>query len=116
MNIEELKSANTEVIHAFLQEQRELVNGHPYNSLIGKNIIVRTVTMIYTGKLAAVYPNELVLTEVSWIPETERYAQFVANGDVRECEPYPADLGVIIGRGGLMDIVELRANLPRTQK
>jgi len=72
---------------------------------IGKNYIVRTVTMIYTGKLVDVGATELVLVDCSWIPDTGRYMQFVADGR-----------RVAIGRGGLMDAVVLEKPLPRSQK
>jgi hypothetical protein len=72
---------------------------------IGKNYIVRTVTMIYTGKLVDVGATELVLVDCSWIPDTGRYMQFVADGR-----------RVVIGRGGLMDAVVLEKPLPRSQK
>ena len=83
---------------------------------IGKNYIVRTVTMIYTGKLVDVGPTEIVLVDAAWIPETDRFMQFVANGSVKECEPYPDGRRVIIGRGGLMDAVVLEKELPRSQR
>ena len=86
----------------------------PYK--IGQNYIVRTVTMIFTGKLVAVYPQELVLVDVSWIPETGRYADFVAKGTVNECEPYPEGLEVLVGRASILDCVPLSVALPRTQK
>ena len=79
-------------------------------------MIVRTVTMIYTGRLEEVTDTDLVLMDCSWIPETERYMQFVANGAVRECEPYPDGLPVYINRGALLDMCELRKDLPRLQK
>jgi hypothetical protein len=83
---------------------------------IGKNVIVRTVTMIYTGRLQEVTDTDLVLIDCSWIPETERFMQFVAEGKVRECEPYPDSLPVFINRGALLDMCELRTDLPRSQK
>jgi hypothetical protein len=83
---------------------------------IGKNYIVRTVTMIYTGKLVAVGDKEIVLVDAAWIPETDRFMQFVAEGKVKECEPYPDGRRVIIGRGGLMDAVVLEKELPRSQQ
>ena len=89
---------------------------HPSNYPLGKNVIVRTVTMIYTGRLEEVTDTDLVLMDCSWIPETERYMQFVANGAVRECEPYPDGLPVYINRGALLDMCELRKDLPRSQK
>src|SRR4051812_48675675 len=81
-------------------------SAHPFE--IGENYVVRTVTMIYTGKLVAVYPNEFVLVDAAWIPETERYMDFVANGKVKECEPFPDGHLVVIGRGGLMDATVLK--------
>jgi hypothetical protein len=83
---------------------------------VGKNVIVRTVTMIYTGKLNRVTDTDLILVDCSWIPETERFMQFVADGAVRECEPYPDGLPVYINRGALMDMCELVKPLPRSQK
>jgi hypothetical protein len=83
---------------------------------VGKNVIVRTVTMIYTGRLDSVTDSDLVLVDCSWIPETERFMQFVANGKVKECEPYPDGLPVFINRGALLDMCELRNELPRSQK
>lgn len=88
----------------------------PKGVLVNKNIIVRTITMIYTGRLTAITPTDLVLVECSWIPETDRFMQFVANGSVKECEPYPDDLPVFINRGALLDMCELRNDLPRSQK
>ena len=83
---------------------------------VGKNVIVRTVTMIYTGRLDHVTDTDLVLIDCSWIPATERFMQFVANGSVKECEPYPDGLHVFINRGALLDVCELRKDLPRSQK
>jgi hypothetical protein len=83
---------------------------------VGKNVIVRTVTMIYTGKLVEVTATDLVLVDCSWIPETERFMQFVATGAVKECEPYPDGLPVYINRGALLDLCELTTPLPRSQK
>jgi hypothetical protein len=88
----------------------------PYDYLLNKNTIVRTVTMIYTGKLISIHPQELVMVDVSWIPETERYMQFVSEGAVKECEPYPNNMVVVIGRGAILDVVELCKPLPRSQK
>ena len=80
------------------------------NYPIGKNVIVRTVTMIYTGKLVSVTDTDFILNECSW------YMDFVENGTVNECEPYPSDLNVYINRGSLLDMCELKKSLPRSQK
>lgn len=89
---------------------------HPYTNLVGKNIVVRTVTMIYVGNLISIFPGELVLRDASWIPETGRWTQFVAEGDIRECEPYPDGQSVIVGRGAIVDVTEWRSELPRRQR
>ena len=85
----------------------------PY--VVGKNYLVRTVTMIYTGRLKAVFEHELVLDNCCWIPETERWMQAVANSSFKEVEPYPAKAEVIIGRGSILDAVQI-ATLPTQQK
>ena len=86
------------------------------NYPVGKNVIVRTVTMIYTGRLDSVTNTDLVLVDCSWIPETDRFMEFVANGSIKECEPYPDGLPVYINRGALLDMCELKGKLPRSQK
>ena len=78
---------------------------HPYN--IGKNYLIRTVTMIYTGRLIEVYKQELVIDKACWIPETARWNESVKNCTFNEQEPYPEDRKVIIGRGSVIDCVEI---------
>ena len=113
MNIEELTLGQ-------LKEIQSITIGasaqHPSKYPVGKNVIVRTVTMIYTGKLQEVTATDLVLVDCSWIPETARFMQFVADGLVNECEPYPEGLPVYISRGALLDMCELKKALPRSQK
>lgn len=99
-----------------LQSLLKSNNGNESNYPVGKNVIVRTVTMIYTGKLESVTNTDLILTDCSWIPETDRFMQFVAEGKVKECEPYPDGLPVYINRGALLDMCELKKDLPRSQK
>ena len=83
---------------------------------VGENVIVRTITMIYTGRLESVTDTDLILTQCAWIPETDRYADFVSKGSIKECEPYPDNINVYINRGALLDMCELKAPLPRIQK
>lgn len=82
---------------------KKLIGGddtsHPFE--IGKNYLVRTVTMIYVGKLLKVYKGELVLSKACWIPETLRFSETLSSGEFAECEPYLND--VIIGRGAILD-------------
>jgi len=115
MNIEELTLKQIREISLLINgasPQPKTANNYP----VGKNVIVRTVTMIYTGRLEQVTDSDLVLVDCSWIPETERFMQFVAEGKVKECEPYPDGLNVYINRGALLDMCELKKDLPRSQK
>ena len=113
MNIDELTYGEIREIQSLFSNHP---SNHPSKYPVDKNVIVRTVTMIYTGKLVEVTDSDLVLDDCSWIPETDRYMQFVENGSVNECEPYPSGLLVYINRGALLDMCELRSKLPRSQK
>ena len=113
MNIENLTLKQIREIQALPAPGIPTTASHP---LVGKNVIVRTVTMIYTGRLVATNNEVFELLDCSWIPETDRYMQFVENGSVKECEPYPSDLPVYINKGALLDMCELRKALPRSQK
>ena len=87
-------------------------NSHPY--ILNKNYFIRTVTMAYTGKLIAIYPNELVLEMAAWIADTGRFATFLEKGEANEVEPFPDKC--IVPRGSIVDISEFNHSLPRKQK
>ena len=86
---------------------------HPFET--GKNYFIRTVTHHYTGHLVAVYPLELVLTKAAWIADDGRLTDALAKETFAEVEMYPADQPVIIGRGSLLDAVQIKV-LPVSQK
>jgi hypothetical protein len=75
---------------------------------IGKCYLIRTVTMIDTGRLVEVTPHELVLTDAAWIADTGRFADSLKSLDFSEVEPFP-DGRVIIGRGAIIDAVQISA-------
>ena len=81
---------------------------------VGKNYLIRTVTMINTGKLVAVTEQEIVLEQAAWIADTGRFANALKTGKFDEVEPFP-DGKVIVGRGAVIDAVEIK-ELPREQK
>ena len=113
MNIDNLTFGELKQIAAVFGAKNNDGGQYP----VGKNVIVRTVTMIYTGMLSEVTSSDLVLVDCSWIPETDRYMNFVATGAVKECEPYPDGMKVFINRGALLDMCEFKcASLPRSQK
>ena len=81
---------------------------------VGKNYLIRTVTMIDTGRLVAVTQQELVLEDAAWIADTGRFADAVAKAEFGEVEPFP-DGRVILGRGAVIDAVQIKV-VPRSQK
>ena len=81
---------------------------------IGKHYLIRTVTMIDTGRLVAVTEHELVLEDAAWIADTGRFADALKSESFAEVEPFP-DGRVIIGRGAVVDAVQI-TKAQRTQK
>ena len=81
---------------------------------IGKNYLIRTVTMIQTGRLVAVTGQELVLEDAAWIADTGRFAEALKTGKFSEVEPFPAGR-VIVGRGAVIDAVQITVT-PRDMK
>lgn len=81
---------------------------------VGKTYLIRTVTMIDTGVLVAVTPQELVLEQAAWIADTGRFSDAVRLCEFSEVEPFP-DGRVIIGRGSIIDAVVID-RAPRHQK
>ena len=81
---------------------------------VGKIYLIRTVTMIQTGRLVAVGDKELVLEDAAWIADTGRFADALKTGKFNEVEPFP-DGKVIVGRGAVIDAVEITM-APREQK
>jgi hypothetical protein len=81
---------------------------------IGKIYLIRTVTMIDTGRLIAVTEQELVLEDAAWIADTGRFADALKKSEFGEVEPFP-DGRVIVGRGSVIDAVKIPV-APRIQK
>jgi len=69
--------------------------------------------MIYTGRLIKENENSFLLDEAAWIPETERWADFVDSGAHKEAEPYKRP--VIVHKSGMLDATEI-PSLIRKQK
>lgn len=82
--------------------------------VIGQSYLIRTVTMIYTGRLAALTPTDFVLEDAAWIADTGRFATALASGFLEEVEPYPGS--VIVSRASYVDASVWKHPLPREQK
>ena len=85
---------------------------HPYK--IGLKYLIRTVTMTQVGKLIAIYQNELVLQNASWVADTGKFNYALTTGDLDEVEPFNGN--VIVGRGAIIDCVEWNYALPTVAK
>ena len=109
MNIDSLTLGEIKQIQTLIGTT---VDTHPYQ--IGKNYLIRTVTMIQTGKLVAVTNQELVLEDAAWIADTGRFADALVKAEFGEVEPFP-DGQVILGRGAIVDAVKIKC-VTRSQK
>lgn len=81
---------------------------------IGKHYLIRTVTMIDTGRLVAVTEHELVVEDAAWIADTGRFSDAIKKAEFNEVEPFP-DGRVIIGRGAIVDALQI-PTFKRSQK
>jgi hypothetical protein len=73
---------------------------------LGKIYLIRTVTMIDTGRLMGVTSQELVLEDAAWIADTGRFSDAIFKCQFGEIEPFPSGR-VIIGRGSIIDAVQI---------
>ena len=113
MNINDLTIGEArQLASMFANTQPVLPTSDPWK--IGKNYLIRTVTMIDTGKLVAVGPTELVLEQAAWIADTGRFTGALNSCDFSEVEPFPEGR-LIIGRGSIIDAIQID-KLSRSQK
>lgn len=87
-------------------------DGHPYK--LGEYYAVRTLTMIQTGRLEAVYAGELVLSDACWIADTGRWTQFLTDpASASEVELFAND--AIVQRSNIIDATRIE-KFNRVQK
>lgn len=123
MNISEMKYGEVIGLVKSLQDAGLVGAGAPVKQeenayyKVGETIFIRTVTHILIGKLVAVYHNELVIEDASWIADTGRYANALLDfKNLNEVEPYPDGIQVIVGRGAIIDAHMTTQKPPRVQK
>lgn len=78
---------------------------------VGETVFIRTVTHYYTGRVALLTRDEIVLTDAAWIADTKRWNETLTTGALNEVEPFP--LPVSIARGSVVDVTEWQHALPR---
>lgn len=81
---------------------------------IGEAVIVRTVTLYYTGRITRTTPGFVVLTDAAWIADTGRWSTAMASGVLGEIEPYPGEVAVSLG--AVIDVAPWPHPLPRDAK
>lgn len=80
----------------------------------GDAVLIRTVTMIFTGRVVTVGPCWIVLDESAWIADTGRWSAAIATGTLSEVEP--SGDGVLVARASIVDVTPWRHPLPREAK
>lgn len=119
--MKELKDMTPEELRE-LAEKKEVEaqpgfgNTAPY--ILGQKYLIRTVTMCYVGQLVAVYENELLLSTVSWVADTDRFSEVFIKGleNLANSEIEPIKGDVIIGRGSIVDCSKYDFDLPTKVK
>lgn len=81
---------------------------------VGSKVIIRTVTLYYVGRIAAVDAGWIALDEASWVADTGRWAQALKKGTLNEVEPYPA--GCVVSVGAIVDVSPWAHDLPTAVK
>ena len=114
MNIEQMTIGDAMKIVSLFTPIQTVVANQDAHWEIGKCYLIRTVTMIDTGRLVAVTDKELVLEDAAWIADTGRFADALQKAEYCEVEPFPEGR-VIVGRGAVIDAVQI-CRVERTQK
>ena len=114
MDIDKLTIGEAKILAAMFSPAQQCIGDEESAWEVGKIYLIRTVTMIDTGKLVAVTEHELVLEDAAWIADTGRFADAVKKATFNEVEPFPCGR-VIVGRGAVVDAVEIE-KAPRSQK
>jgi hypothetical protein len=116
---------NTETITAAIQIAKALETEsgpHPLPdngdllpaALVGSDVLIRTVTMIYTGSVIGVDAHTIALDNAAWIADTGRFGTALTRGELAEVEPYPDT--VYVARSCVVDITFWNHALPRNAK
>ena len=83
---------------------------------VGNKVIIRTVTLYYTGEIVDINPKRLLLINCAWIAEVGRFAAALETGDLSEVEPYPEGAVVYVSMDIVSDITDWKHELPTQVK
>jgi hypothetical protein len=113
MNIEDLTIKQARELAAMFGGAT--TGSRPHTALqIGGNVIIRTVTHYYTGRVINITDLEVVLDDAAWIADTGRWSEALSSGVLSEVEPYPGQCCVMLG--AMIDHSNWPYPLPREKK
>lgn len=81
---------------------------------IGANYLIRTVTMIDTGRVVAASKQWIILEAAAWIADTGRFADALKKCQFNEVEPFPSGR-VVLNATAIIDAVKI-SSVPTSQK
>jgi hypothetical protein len=81
--------------------------------LIGKKLLIRTVTYFSVGKVEQVEDGFIKLSTASWVADTGRFHQAITNGKLNEVEPVGE---MYVSLGSVVDMFPWNHDLPTEQK
>ena len=81
---------------------------------IGAIYLIRTVTMIDTGRVVAASKQWIVLEDAAWIADTGRFSDALKKCEFNEVEPFP-DGRVILNATAVIDALKI-TKAQRSQK
>ncbi len=105
---------SSELKQKLILQLLQLDDAKPINNgfyQIGEDYVLRTVTMIYLGKLKEETADALILEDCAWIPDTSRWSEFLKGKKPNEMEPYSED--VIVYKGALLDATRMKEKIKR---
>lgn len=81
------------------------------SGLLGRELLIRTVTMTLTGKVTAIDHELIELEDAAWIADTGRFSAALVTGRMAEIEPFPSTTWV--QRSSVVDMTIWAHALPR---
>lgn len=78
---------------------------------VGDCVLIRTVTMIQVGRVAAILPDFFVLRDGGWVADTARFSTTLETGNLNEFEKSPS--WIVVARGSIVDIYPWSNDLPK---
>lgn len=103
-----------DIIKALLCETAEQPSSVPAFFTVGKAFFFRTVTYHLVGKIARIEGRFAILTDAAWVADSGRWSDAIANGTLKEVEPFPGE--VALNLDTVTDACEWKHGLPLVTK